>query len=102
VAYASPGTKGLNHALPVHPLPAVPAETARVAHPAWRPGPPWLPGRDALPDLDDDPAFADLYPASGPPASAPWRLALGSGWQFAEPWSAHQAAEAGRSRLEWT
>ena len=54
--------------LPVHPLPEVPAETARVAHKAFRKGHPWLQLRDALPDLYDDQAFADLYPASGQPA----------------------------------
>ena len=54
--------------LPVHPLPEVPAETARVAHKAFRKGHPWLPLRDELPDLYDDQAFADLSPASGQPA----------------------------------
>jgi transposase len=82
-------------------LPEVPAETARAARESFRKGHPWLQLRDELPDLYDDQAFADLYPASGQPAYAPWRLALVSLLQFAEHLSDQQAAEAVRGRLEW-
>lgn len=87
--------------LPVRPLPEVPAETARVARKAFRKGHPWLQLRDELPDLYDDQAFADLYPPTGQPAYAPWRLALVSVLQFAEQLSDQQAADAVRSRIEW-
>ena len=87
--------------LPVRKLPEVPAETARVARKAFRKGHPWLQLRDELPELYDDQAFADLYPATGQPAYAPWRLALVSVLQFAEQLSDQQAADAVRSRIEW-
>jgi len=87
--------------LPVHPLPEVPAETARVARQAFRQGHPWLQLRDELPALYDDQATASLYPATGQPAMAPWRLALVSVLQFAEQLSDAQAADAVRSRIEW-
>ena len=87
--------------LPVTPWPEIPAETARVARKAFRKGHPWLQLRDELPALYDDAAFADLYPATGQPAYAPWRLALISVLQFAEGLSDEQAADAVRSRLEW-
>ena len=69
--------------LPITHLPEVPAETARVARKAFRKGHPWLQLRDELPDLYNDQAFADLYPATGQPAYAPWRLALVCVLQFA-------------------
>ena len=70
--------------LPVTTLPEVPAETARVAHKAFRKGHPWIQLRDELPDLYQNDAFADLYPATGQPAYPPWRLALVSVLQYAE------------------
>jgi transposase len=87
--------------LPLQPLPEVPVETVRVARKAFRKGHPWLQLRDELPDLYDDQAFVDLYPTSGQPAYAPWRLALVSVLQFAEHLSDQQAADAVRSRLDW-
>src|SRR5215210_2794949 len=87
--------------LPVTTLPEVPAETARVAHKAFRKGHPWIQLRDELPDLYQNEAFADLYPATGQPAYPPWRLALVSVLQYAEQLSDEQAADAVRSRIEW-
>lgn len=87
--------------LPLQPLPEVPVETVRVARKVFRKGHPWLQLRAELPDLYDDQAFADLYPATGQPAYAPWRLALISILQFAEHLSDQQAADAVRSRLDW-
>jgi hypothetical protein len=46
----------------------VPDEAARGARKALRKGQPWLPLRDEVPELYDAQAFAELYPASGPPA----------------------------------
>jgi transposase len=86
--------------LPVNPPPEVPAETARVARKAFRKGNPWLQLRDELPNLYDDQAFADLYPATGQPAYAPWRLALASVVQYAEQLSDEQAANAVRGRVD--
>lgn len=87
--------------LPQSALPEVPAETARVAHKAFRKGHPWLLLRQELPDLYDNTAFADLYSDTGQPGYAPWRLALVCLLQFAEQLSDEQAADAVRSRLEW-
>ena len=87
--------------LPKKPLPEVPKETERIARKAFRKGHRWIELRDEMPDLYTDEAFADLYPASGQPAYAPWRLALVSVLQFAEQLSDQQAADAVRSRLEW-
>lgn len=87
--------------LPQSALPAVPAETARVAHKAFRKGHPWLLLRQELPALYDNTAFADLYSDTGQPGYAPWRLALVCLMQFAAQLSDEQAAEAVRSRIEW-
>lgn len=87
--------------LPKEPLPEVPVETARVARKAFRKGHRWMQLREELGDLYDNQTFADLYPANGQPAYAPWRLALVSVLQFAEQLSDQQAADAVRSRLEW-
>lgn len=48
-----------------------------------------------------DRLFADLYPERGQPASASWRLALVTVFQFLENLTDQQAADAGRSRLDW-
>ncbi len=48
---------------------------------------------------DED--FAELYPAVGQPAEAPWRLALVTVMQFAEDLTDRQAADAVRTRIDW-
>ncbi|MFN8375254.1 MAG: transposase [Anaerolineae bacterium] len=48
-----------------------------------------------------DDQFADLYPADGQPAYAPWRLALVCVMQFSENLTDRQAADAVRSRIDW-
>jgi transposase len=48
-----------------------------------------------------DAGFADLYPALGQPAYAPWRLALVSLMRFREGLSGRQAADAVRGRIDW-
>lgn len=45
--------------------------------------------------------FAGLFPHRGRPAEAPWRLALVCVLQYVEGLSDRQAAEAGRTRLDW-
>src|SRR3954471_3318831 len=79
-------------------LPPVPDDTARVARAAFRRGNPYLLLRDRLGAVFADADFADLYPALGQPAYAPWRLALVTLMQFREGLSDRQAAEAVRAR----
>ena len=60
------------------PIQPVPAETARVARAAFPKGKVYLKLRDQLGPLFSAAAFAALFPQEGQPASAPWRLALGT------------------------
>ncbi len=83
------------------PLPPVPAETARVARAAFLQGTTLMQMRDALGPISHDEQFADLVPARGQPAEAPWRLALVRVFQFLERLPDRQAADAVRSRLDW-
>lgn len=80
---------------------AVPDQTARVARAAFPKGNAYLTARDGLGTLFRDDDFADLYPDTGQPASAPWRLALVTVFQFAENLTDRQAADAVRARLDW-
>ncbi len=79
----------------------MPDDTARIARAAFRRGNPYVLLRDQLGAVFDDAGFADLYPALGQPAYAPWRLALVTLMQFREGLSDRQAAEAVRSRIDW-
>ena len=83
------------------PLPPVPEDTARIARAAFRRGNPYVLLRDRLGAVFADADFADLYPALGQPAYAPWRLALVTLMQFREGLSDRQAAEAVRARIDW-
>jgi len=83
------------------PIGSVPEETARIAHAAFPKGNRYMLLRDELGTLYQDELFADLFPACGQPALAPWRLALVTLMQFLEGLSDRQAAEAVRSRLDW-
>ena len=82
-------------------IPPVPEETARVARAAFPKGTPFLRLRDELGVIYRDEMFADLFPTRGQPATAPWRLALVSVFQYVEGLSDRQAAEAVRSRIDW-
>jgi transposase len=82
------------------PIPPVPEETARVARTAFPHGNLSLMRRDALGPLFTDDDCAALFPTRGPPAEAPWRLALGTIMQDVEGGSARQAAEAVRGRID--
>src|SRR4051794_1483324 len=86
---------------PQSPLPPVPEDTARVAQIAFRRGNPYLLLRTRLGTIFADTEFADLYPARGQPAYAPWRLALVTLLQFREGLSDRQAAEAVRAWIDW-
>src|SRR5215217_2084976 len=81
--------------------PPVPDDTARVARAAFPRGTPYLLLRQRLGAVFQDSDFADLYPALGQPAYAPWRLALVTLLQFREGLSDRQAAEAVRARIDW-
>jgi transposase len=79
----------------------IPDLTAQVARRAFRKGNVYMQMRDVLGTFFTDDQFADLYPADGQPAYAPWRLALVSVMQFAENLTDRQAADAVRSRIDW-
>jgi transposase len=88
----------------LHPqatVPPVPEQTEQVARAAFPRGTPYLLLRDRLGAVFGDADFADLYPALGQPAYAPWRLALVTLMQLREGLSDRQAAEAVRGRIDW-
>jgi transposase len=83
------------------PIPPIPEETARVARTAFPHGHVYLMMRDELGTLFTDDDFAALFPPRGPPAEAPWRLALVTIMPYVEDISDRQAAEAVRGRIDW-
>ncbi len=85
----------------IEPIPAVPDDTARVAHAAFPKGNLYLKMRDELGTFYEDSDFADLFSKRGQPAFSPWRLALVTVMQFVEGLSDRQAAEAVRARIDW-
>lgn len=87
--------------LKAHPIPVVPEETARVARASFPKGNTWIRLRDQLGTIYRDESFASLFPTSGQPAQAPWRLALVSIMQYAEGLSDRQTSDAVRSRIDW-
>ena len=82
-------------------IPSVPEDTVRVARVAFPDGNPYLRLRDELGTIFHDVDFADLYPRTGQPALAPWRLALVTVLQFREDLSDRSAADAVRARIDW-
>ena len=84
-----------------HPVPAVPEETARVAHAAFPRDNVYLRMRDAFGAIFADHEFAALFPTRGQPAEAPWRLAMVTIMQYVEDLSDRRAADAVRSRIDW-
>jgi transposase len=83
------------------PIPPVPEEIARVARAVFPRGNVFMQLRDTLGTIYTDEDFADLFPAHGQPALAPWRLALVTVFQFVENLTDRQAADAVRDRLAW-
>ncbi len=57
-------------------VPPVPEETVRIARAAFPKGNLYLQIQDEIGVLLTDADFTDLFPATGKPAYAPWRLAL--------------------------
>jgi transposase len=83
------------------PIAPIPAETRQLA---WRVNPKGtliMRVRDRLGSLYQDEDFVGLYPATGQPAFAPWRLALILVFEYLEGLTDRQAAEAARNRLDW-
>ena len=87
------------HLLTVAP---VPAETMCVAKDAIPESNIRMVLRDRLGAIFDDALFAPLFPTRGQPAAAPWRLAVVTILQFAERLSDHDAAQAVRTRIDWS
>ena len=87
--------------LPPDVICAVPERTAEVAHAAFPRGNRYMQMRDAFGTLYTNAPFADLYPAVGQHAEAPWRLALITTMPFAENLTDRQAADAVRGRIDW-
>src|SRR5712691_8367019 len=87
----------------MHPqlIPAIPEETARVAHAVLPQGNTYMQMRDELGTLYQDQDFLDLFPKRGQEALAPWRLALVTIMQYAEGLTDRQAADAVRIRIDW-
>ena len=81
--------------------PAIPSDTVRIARAAFPKGNPYMQMRDIFGTIYLDTDFADLFPAVGQPAAAPWRLVLVLIMQFAENLTDRQAADAVRARLDW-
>lgn len=82
-------------------IPDIPEETVRVAEAAFPQGNVFMQMRDEWDGIYTDEQFADVYPADGQPALAPWRLALVTVMQFVDNLSDRQAAEAVRDRIAW-
>ena len=82
-------------------LPALPEETARLAHIVCPKGDLCLWIGNELSEVFQDQVFASLFPRRGQPAEAPWRLALVTVLQFVEGLSDRQAADAVRKRIDW-
>jgi transposase len=80
---------------------SIPAETVRIVQAACPKGTLATRLRDALGELYQDEQFALLYPVSGQPAYAPWRLALVTVLQYSENLTDRQAANAVRERIDW-
>ena len=85
-----------------HATSPIPEETQRVARAAFPRGNIYMQVADRLGTVYHDAQFAALSPTRGQPTEAPARLALATVLQFAEGLSDRQAADAVRSRLDWT
>lgn len=85
-----------------HEASTIPEETVRVAQAVFPTGNVYLRMRDELGLLYADEAFAALFPTRGRPAESPGLLALVTVMQFAEDLSDRQAADAVRSRIDWS
>lgn len=80
---------------------SIPAETGRVAEPAFPNPNVSMRMRAKFGALYVDGTFADLFPERGQPAESPACLALSTVMQFAEGLSDRQAADAVCGRIDW-
>src|SRR5690242_2786075 len=80
---------------------SIPEETIRIARAAYPRGNTLMKIRDALGTIYQDQAFVELFPHTGRPVEAPWRLALITVMQFMEELPDRQAADAVRGRIDW-
>jgi transposase len=87
--------------LKVAALPAIPAETVKVARAAFPQGNRYMRMRDEFGSFYSDEDFAGLYAQRGRPGESAWRLGLISVFAYVEELSDEQAAEAVRSRIDW-
>jgi transposase len=85
----------------VHPqnIPDIPRQTVEVARACFPHGNIYMKIRDTLGSVFDLEVFTGLFPDSGQPAYAPWRLALVCIMQFIENLSDRQAADAVRGNI---
>jgi transposase len=88
--------------LPASPDFPIPEETVRVARAAFPKGNVFMRMRDPLGPIYSNPQFVHLFSQTGQPAEAPARLALVLVLQFAEGLADRQAADAVRSRIDWS
>ncbi len=82
-------------------MPAVPAETVKIAQAAFPKGNTYMRMRDELGPIFADEQFSELYSNVGQPAASPARLAMVTIMQFAEGLSDRAAASAVRARIDW-
>ena len=81
----------------------VPKETARVARASFAKGNVYIKMYDELGTISEDSDFKELFPARcGKSAISPAKLALITVMQFGEGLSDSQAADAVRSRIDWS
>jgi len=80
---------------------SIPEETVRIARAVYPKGNTYMKMRDALGTIYQDQSFAHLFPSTGRPVEAPWRLALITVMQFMEELPDRQAADAVRGRIDW-
>ena len=95
-------TKEVVMSFRISAIPAIPEETARIAHQAFPKGSIVMSLRDQLGSLYEDQHFQALFPSTqGQPAWSAWRLALITVMQYIEDMSDIQAAQAVRGRIDW-
>jgi transposase len=82
--------------------PEIQVDTIRVAHAAFPQGNVFMKLRDELGEVFTASQFADLFPAKGQPAISPGVLALVVVLQYWKGLTDRQAADAVRSRIDWT
>lgn len=83
-------------------IPAIPEETATIAHQAFPKSSIAMSLRDELGSLYEDQHFRALFPSTqGQPGWSAWRLALITVMQYIEDMSDTLAAQAVRGRIDW-